>query len=162
MKSCATPPVLRLQRASDADFAWLLGQALPSRAYGIAPELAQREVLGIIRRLPANWLMVVGNEIVGIISLKTKSRDQVEIGYGVASSRQGNGFASAAVGALLRLLAREGVATVLAETVHDNPASQRVLVKNGFVPTGERFDNEDGILMTWRTDLGAARESSGG
>jgi RimJ/RimL family protein N-acetyltransferase len=162
MKLHATAPDLCLEPAGDADFAWLLGQTPPPRGYSIASGLAPREVLEIIRQLPANWLMIAGSEIVGIISLKADSCDQVEIGYGVASSREGRGFASAAVGALLPMLARRGVAVVVAETSTDNRASQRVLTNNGFVATGERCDNDDGLLIVWRADLTAARTSGVG
>jgi RimJ/RimL family protein N-acetyltransferase len=35
----------------------------------------------------------------------------------------------------------------------DNPGSQRVLEKNGFVPDGTRDDPEDGPLRLWAIDL---------
>jgi RimJ/RimL family protein N-acetyltransferase len=154
-----TLPALRLERATDADFAWLLAEtAAPPRTHGIAPDLASREVLGIIRNLPANWLMVSGDEIVGIISLKAKNGAEVEIGYGVAASRQRQGFTTKAVAALLLVLAEWGIASVLAETASDNQASQRVLVNNGFVAIGDYQGEDDVQLIIWRIDLGPAEE----
>jgi RimJ/RimL family protein N-acetyltransferase len=153
---------MRLAPATDADFRWLLGEGKPPRAHRVAPDLASREVLEIIRSLPANWLMVADGEIVGIISLKAAFGDQAEIGYGVACSRCGQGFASAAVAALMPILARSGIRVVVAETAVDNPASQRVLQDNGFVDVGERNDEEDGLLMVWRADLTAAGKNAQG
>ncbi len=57
----------------------------------------------------------------------------VEIGYGIAPSRQGRGIASEAVAAVLELARRHGARVVRADTDVDNLASARVLTKNGFV-----------------------------
>ena len=144
---------LNLEPASDDDFRWLLGQIAATRPLRIAPELAPREVLDIVRQLPANWLIVAGGEIAGIIGLKTDDGDKVEIGYGVAGSRQGRGYASRAVGALLPVLLARKVRVVTAETSVDNFGSQRVLERNEFERTGERVDDEDGPLYCWRRAL---------
>lgn len=56
----------------------------------------------------------------------------IEVGYGLAPSARGHGFASEAVTALLILAAENGVDTVLADTTDDNVASQRTLVSAGF------------------------------
>ena len=61
----------------------------------------------------------------------------VEIGYGILEEYQGNGYASEAVGAAVNwALQQSGVTRVEAETEPDNRASQRVLEKCGFIPTG--------------------------
>ena len=61
----------------------------------------------------------------------------VEIGYGILEEYQGNGYASEAVGAAVNwALQQSGVTRVEAETEPDNRASQRVLEKCGFFPTG--------------------------
>lgn len=75
---------------------------------------------------------------VGDFSFKGLNPDgSVEIGYGIDEEFQGNGYATEAVGAATRWAASEpGVTRVEAETEPDNGASQRVLVKCGFVPTG--------------------------
>jgi RimJ/RimL family protein N-acetyltransferase len=45
---------------------------------------------------------------------------------------------------------------LIAETALTNPASARVLEKNGFVVTGTRIDPEDGALRCWRRALVAS------
>jgi GNAT superfamily N-acetyltransferase len=75
----------------------------------------------------------------------------VEIGYGVAESHEGRGYASAGVARMVEeAFAHGGVDAVLAETSIHNPASQRVLEKNGFHRVGQREDSEDGLLIQWR------------
>jgi len=142
-----------LHPATDEDFRWLLGERDATRPLRIAPDLAPPEVLAIVRGLPANWLIVVAHEIVGIIGLKADGGEEVEIGYGVAASREGRGHASGAVTALLPILEARAVRLVNAETSIDNIASQRVLERNGFARVGERVDEEDGPLYCWRKVL---------
>ena len=142
-----------LELATDEDFGWLLGERPATRRVSAAPDLAPAEVLDIVRQLPANWLMIVADEIVGIIGLQNDAGGEVEIGYGVAASRWGRGFASAAVIALLPILAERGVRTVHAETSVENPASQRVLERSHFARVGERIDDEDGPLIVWRREI---------
>ena len=74
----------------------------------------------------------------GDLSFKGLNADgSVEIGYGIDEEFQGNGFATEAVyAATVWALLRPGVIRVEAETDPDNIASQRVLEKCGFVPTG--------------------------
>ena len=58
---------------------------------------------------------------------------EVEIGYGIAPSRRGRGYATEALrAALLYVTAQGSVTAVVAGTDHDNPASRRVLEKAGF------------------------------
>ena len=61
-----------------------------------------------------------------------------EIGYGIAENYQGCGYATEAVLALTDwALMQPCVTCVVAETEESNIASQKVLNKAGFVPTGE-------------------------
>lgn len=61
----------------------------------------------------------------------------VEIGYGILEEYRGQGYAAEAVGAAVNwALQQPGVTRVEAETEPDNRASQRVLEKCGFLPTG--------------------------
>ncbi|MDQ5975414.1 MAG: hypothetical protein QG661_2623 [Actinomycetota bacterium] len=55
-----------------------------------------------------------------------------EIGYHVSPSHQGRGLATSAVGLLIVMAATHGVRTLVAETDHDNIASQGVLARSGF------------------------------
>lgn len=56
----------------------------------------------------------------------------VEIGYGVAPSRQRRGYATEAVNALVEVAFAHGAAAVVATVDADNVASRRVLEKAGF------------------------------
>ena len=61
----------------------------------------------------------------------------VEIGYGIKEKHQGQGYATEAVNAAVTwAFEQPGVTRVEAETEPDNSASQRVLEKCGFVPSG--------------------------
>ncbi len=61
----------------------------------------------------------------------------VEIGYGISEESQGHGYATEAVNAVTAwALKQPGVSRVDAETEPENRASQRVLEKCGFIPSG--------------------------
>ena len=61
-----------------------------------------------------------------------------EIGYGIEENYQGCGYATEAVSSLTEwALVQPGITGVTAETEADNIASQNVLSKAGFVPTGK-------------------------
>ena len=60
-----------------------------------------------------------------------------EIGYGIAETHQGRGYATEAVTAAVSwALAQKPITCVTAEVDKDNIASVKVLEKAGFVPTG--------------------------
>jgi RimJ/RimL family protein N-acetyltransferase len=65
----------------------------------------------------------------------------VEIGYGLAPSARGQGYAAEAVAALLAMAADHGLSRVIADTTLDNVASQRTLIRAGF-----RLVGSDGEL----------------
>ena len=81
---------------------------------------------------------------IGDLSFKgLPANGRPEIGYGVIEDFRGNGYATEAVGAAVNwALHQPGVICVEAETEPDNRASQRVLEKCGFVPSG--FSGEEG------------------
>jgi RimJ/RimL family protein N-acetyltransferase len=56
----------------------------------------------------------------------------VEIGFGLAPSARGHGYAAEAVVALLSVAADHGLTRVIADTTLDNIASQRTLIRAGF------------------------------
>lgn len=61
----------------------------------------------------------------------------VEVGYGINQPHEGKGYATEAVDAMVHWEFRQpGVVRVEAETEPGNAASQRVLAKCGFIPTG--------------------------
>lgn len=155
--------VLTLVAATDADFTWMLGgNGLSERGFALPPggvdEPIHLEWLrGVARRLRAHghalWMIVADGEAVGLCSFKDTptAGGEVEIGYAIAASRRRRGHATRAVAALLETAKRDpSVHAVLADTLVDNIASQRVLTKNGFERIGTRVDPIDGELVTWR------------
>jgi RimJ/RimL family protein N-acetyltransferase len=157
-----------LVAASDADFAWMIrGSGSSERGFALPPggvdDVPHLEMLrGVARRLRSDgiplWMIVAGHEVVGLCSYKHAPTidGHVEIGYGIAASRRRRGHASDAVAMLLDAARTDpDIRAVLADTVVDNAASQRVLVKNGFRRIGTRTDPVDGELVLWRIDLSA-------
>ena len=87
----------------------------------------------------AIWLVTRHDGVqVGDLSFKGLNEDgSAEIGYGIIDEFQGQGYATEAVKAAVNwALKQAGVLRVEAETEPDNKASQRVLAKCGFVPSG--------------------------
>jgi RimJ/RimL family protein N-acetyltransferase len=66
----------------------------------------------------------------------------VEIGYGLAPSARGHGYAAEAVIALLTVAADHGVSRVIADTTLDNIASQRTLNRAGFRLVGSDAERQ--------------------
>ena len=84
-------------------------------------------------------------ELLGRFNLYVVEDGVANLGYRVAERAAGQGVATAAVGELCRLAAsRHGLRTLRAATSEANVASQRVLVKNGFLPVGPADPSEIG------------------
>jgi [ribosomal protein S5]-alanine N-acetyltransferase len=98
-------------------------------------------------------------ELVGWGGFKGPPQDGVvELGYEIAESRRERGLATAAVRAMVEeAFADDGVEAVIAHTLAERNASNRVLEKMGF-----RFDGEarEGDTTVWRYSL--ARATDGG
>lgn len=78
---------------------------------------------------------------IGGIGFKGRPTDGcAEVGYGLAPSARGNGYAAEALSALLKLAAEHGVSRVIADTDKGNIASQRTLLRAGFRQTGSEGD----------------------
>jgi RimJ/RimL family protein N-acetyltransferase len=71
----------------------------------------------------------------------------VEIGYGVAPSVEGRGVATAIAKAMVSFAMENGARAVIAHTLPDGFASQRVLAKAGFTLVGPVVDPEDGDVL---------------
>ena len=150
---------------SREDYASLLSGLAP-RTFTLADTpIAVVEILQMLADLderiaetfsPASWLIVEQNEVVGLCSIiRPPEHGEIAIGYGIAPSRQRRGIASRAVGEIVDWArANERVLAVTADTGVDNIASQRVLIRNGFLRVGERMDDEDGPLLCWRCTTG--------
>jgi ribosomal-protein-alanine N-acetyltransferase len=88
--------------------------------------------------LSAYYVLVAGDgSVLGRFNLYELGDGTASLGYRVAQHAAGQGVATAAVQELCRLAAaRHGLHTLRAATSHENAASQRVLIKAGFVPVG--------------------------
>lgn len=88
-------------------------------------------------------------ELVGWGGFKGPPRDGVvELGYEIAESRRGRGLATAATRAMLAEgFAHEEVTLVIAHTLPERNASNRVLEKAGFVYDGEAREGGEAV---WR------------
>ncbi|MFJ9676627.1 GNAT family N-acetyltransferase [Streptomyces sp. NPDC101194] len=94
-------------------------------------------------------------EILGRFNLVDAANGSAELGYRVAEKATGRGLATATVRRLCTLAAKEyGLTTLRAATTLDNPASQAVLTRAGFVPTGEE------VLLSGRAGLGYVRSTA--
>ena len=102
----------------------------------------------------AIWMIELNDGThIGDLCFKGVSEDgSAEIGYGIAEEHQGCGYATEAVSALAEwALKQSGVSCVTAETEENNIASQRVLKKSGFIPTGKT--GEEGPLFARRITI---------
>jgi len=89
----------------------------------------------------AMWVLELNDgsgTVVGSLAFKgLNANGTVEIGYGIYPQYAGQGLMTEAVTAVVRWAAEQpGIAAIEAETEPDNVASQRVLEKAGFVPSG--------------------------
>ncbi|MFE1944989.1 GNAT family N-acetyltransferase [Streptomyces massasporeus] len=72
-------------------------------------------------------------ELIGRVNLMDLADGSAELGYRVGEQAAGRGVATAAVAQVCRLAATDyGLASLTARTTLDNPASMRVLTRNGF------------------------------
>jgi RimJ/RimL family protein N-acetyltransferase len=94
-------------------------------------------------------------QYLGFCGLRRDSSGAVDLGFRIAPPYWGQGFATEAARAALRVgFAIDGLDEIAARAMPDNRASHRVLDKLGFEPTGEQED-PDGVWLTYRL----ARES---
>jgi RimJ/RimL family protein N-acetyltransferase len=77
-------------------------------------------------------------------------RGMVEVGYSIDPQYRRQGYARAALRALVDRAAREpGVTTVWASVSPDNVASRDLVLSEGFVVVGEQIDEEDGLEIVY-------------
>jgi ribosomal-protein-alanine N-acetyltransferase len=83
-------------------------------------------------------LMAEGGEVVGRVNLYRVADGSAELGYRIAQQAAGHGLATAAVRQVCELAATTyGLTRLRARVTLDNPASGRVLERNGFAVSGE-------------------------
>jgi RimJ/RimL family protein N-acetyltransferase len=81
----------------------------------------------------------------------------VEVGYGVDPAFRRQGYARAALVALLKWARDDAsVGTVRATIGPDNLASRALIAQYGFVEVGEQWDDEDGLEAIFEVDARAA------
>ena len=154
---------LELVPATDAHFAWMLGETDAPDGLRLPPGgLDEPWVFKWLRRtLPklggyGSWLMVADGEVVGLCSYKwaPSAAGDVEIGYGIAPQRRRLGYAREGAALILEAARQDPrVRAVTAETALANLASQRVLQANGFFQTGRAMDDDEGETIVWRLEL---------
>ena len=104
-------------------------------------------------------LVADDGSVLGRFNLYRIGDGTAELGYRVAQHAAGRGVATATVRDLCQLAAeRHGLRALTAATSHDNVASQKVLIKSGFVPAGPADPAHIGGKQgTWyRRDLAPA------
>ena len=147
-----------LLAATDAHFAWMLGEADPPGPLRLPPGgVDEAWVLRWLRRNlaagAASWLILDGEEVAGLCSHKTApdAEGAAEIGYATAPAHRRRQIATLAI-ALLAAQARADprLRTLTAETATTNRPSQRVLEANGFEAVGGGFDADEGEMIRWR------------
>jgi RimJ/RimL family protein N-acetyltransferase len=81
----------------------------------------------------------------------------VEIGYAIDPQFRRQGYARAALRALLERAEREpGVTTFRATVSPDNIASRDLVLSEGLVEVGEQEDEEDGLEIIYEVTLGSS------
>ena len=143
---------LIIRTASDDEMAALIAEQEEEElkaAYG--EMLEQSKANPQQRQWYAMWFAELpSGERVGELCFKGLSCEgTTEIGYGLLPEFWGKGYATEAVKAITEWASRQqGVKLIEAETDAENIASQRVLIKAGFVPTGK--NGEEGPRFVWR------------
>jgi RimJ/RimL family protein N-acetyltransferase len=105
-------------------------------------------------------------QLVGACGLGRRPSGSVELGYWIARSFWGQGYATEACGALVEIARALGLASLEGSHFVDNPASARVLEKLGFEPLGiiaprmscARGTEVPARLMRLRLQAGAIEE----
>jgi RimJ/RimL family protein N-acetyltransferase len=101
-----------------------------------------------------------GSPVIGSAGL-ARDGDQIELGYWIARSHWGQGYATEAARAVVQLAKALGHQRLAAAHFADNPASGRVLGKAGFTPMGKptlRFSRGRGaeaLGVNYAIELGA-------
>ncbi|WP_420917146.1 GNAT family N-acetyltransferase [Dictyobacter halimunensis] len=88
-------------------------------------------------------LVTEGGEVVGRVNLFKVADGSAELGYRIAQKAAGQGLATVAVRKVRELAATEyGLTRLRARVKLDNPASRKVLERNGFVAVSELTLND--------------------
>ncbi len=125
------------------------GDAVVAAVIGEAGEhYDESTALGVLQVLRRDTGAAIG----GIGFLFPIEDGEAEVGYGLAESARGQGYASEALAAVVGLAREHGVRRMVALTDLDNLPSQRVLQRAGFVRVGRLLDGETEQLR-WALEL---------
>ena len=135
----------------EPELPWHPEYPLPDSLDAIAMVMAAHQAMtGPVQQPPTWWIhqIVVNGVVVGDIGFHSPPGPEkaVEIGYTVVPAWRGRGVASRACEVILQQAWQDGAETVIAETDHDNVASQAVLLGNGF------HRRPDGVFMIKRPE----------
>ena len=103
------------------------------------------------------------SEIVGSISFHSKPDENgmIEIGLGIESEYQNNGYATEALVAMWNwVCTQHGVETLRYTVSPDNAPSQKIISKFGFSHVGVQIDDEDGPEDIYEMSVEAWRAGS--
>ncbi len=132
-----------------------------------AQDFARREQVPLLPNFLITLPGAHGARLIGSVGLSRK-QDEIELGYWIARSHWGQGFASEAARAVLRLADALGHRCIRAYHFADNPASGRVLEKVGFRRTAaetHRFSRGRGRearAVSFVRDAGGNCDQEGG
>lgn len=94
------------------------------------------------------WLLLRGTDgvVIGTVSCaRTTNPAELSVGYDIARSCRGEGYATEALGAVVEhLLSLPGIHRVVAETLTDHVASRRVMEKAGMCWERDEIAEHDG------------------
>lgn len=105
-----------------------------------------KAIKGWIKKKQFTFSIIVNNVMAGNVSLNIPDFDKhtIQCDYGISSSYWGRGIASEAVSlAVSYAFQHLNMKTVTSACLERNPASARVLEKNGFVETGKFVYNNE-------------------
>ena len=137
------PALLAFEQENRAYFA----ASIPDRGDEFFAEFAARHAELLASQAAGtdyfHVLVTEDGEIVGRMNLVAVADGSAELGYRIAEKAAGHGVATAAVREIRDLAANQyGLTTLRARVTLDNPASYKVLERNGFVPVGELTLND--------------------
>ena len=95
------------------------------------------------------WAAFAGSGFVGRLALRPEGADAAELGWRLAKSAWGNGYATEGAAALLELARRRGLVRVWAETMVANVASRRVMERLGMTYERTYVGEWDQPLPGW-------------
>ncbi len=132
------PALLAFERENRAYFA----AVIPDRGDEFFAEFDTQHAQLLARQAAGtdyfHLLVAEGGEVVGRVNLTNVADGSAELGYRIAQKAAGQGLATAAVRRVRELAATGyGLTRLRARVTLDNPASRKVLERNGFVAVGE-------------------------